>query len=201
MSPLSPVRTYSTVMGETDEAVWGSVLEGDASLFGLIWDRHRDRVFAHVMRGGASQHDAEDVAAMAFLELWRRRSHVRFVDGSVLPWLLVTARNVSRNAARSRRRFERFLAALPPPAAVEDHAGAISDRDDERLTAVRDALASVKPMDADLLAMTAVEGFSVREAALALGLTESAAKTRLSRLRRRLKSTASAALLPEGEPS
>ena len=66
---------------------------------------------------------------------------------------------------------------------------------------MRDALASVKPTDADLLAMTAVEGFSIREAALALGLTESAAKTRLSRLRRRLKSTASAALLPEGEPS
>ncbi|WP_404801102.1 RNA polymerase sigma factor [Aeromicrobium duanguangcaii] len=58
-------------MDETDEAVWGRVLEGDASSFVLIWDRHRDRVFAHVLRRGASRHDAEDVAAMAFLELWR----------------------------------------------------------------------------------------------------------------------------------
>lgn len=66
---------------------------------------------------------------------------------------------------------------------------------------MRDALAALKPMDADLLAMTAIEGFSIREAAIATGISESAAKTRLSRLRRRLKSTATAALLLEGEPS
>ncbi len=188
-------------MEEADEDIWRRVLAGDSWSFGVIWDRHKDRVFAHVLRGGVTRHDAEDVAAMAFLELWRRRSHVRFVDGSVLPWLLVTTRNVARNVARSRRRFEKFLATLPPPVPVDDAARAISEHEDERLTAMRDALASVKPIDADLLAMTAIEGFSIREAALATGISETAAKTRLSRLRRRLKSTASAALLPEGEPS
>ncbi|WP_269303264.1 RNA polymerase sigma factor [Aeromicrobium sp. HA] len=188
-------------MDETDEGVWGRILAGDPLSFGVIWDRHKDRVFTHVLRGGATRHDAEDLAAMAFLELWRRRSHVTFVDGSVLPWLLVTTRNVARNAARSRRRFEKFLATLPPPVLIDDAARAISDHEDKRLTALRGALASLKPIDADLLAMTAIEGFSIREAALATGVSESAAKTRLSRLRRRLKSTATATLLPEGEPS
>lgn len=188
-------------MAETDEDVWRRLLDGNALSFGVIWDRHKDRVFGHLLRGGASCHDAEDLTAVAFLELWRRRDRVRFVDGSLLPWLLVTARNVSRNAARSRRRFERFLAALPPPATMDDPADATSEHEDERVTAVRAALASQKPIDADLLAMTAIEGFSIREAALAAGISESAAKTRLSRLRRRLKASVTADLLPEGEPS
>jgi RNA polymerase sigma-70 factor (ECF subfamily) len=46
--------------------------------------------------------------------------------------------------------------------------------------------------------LTAVEGFTVREAAQALGLTEGAAKMRLSRLRTRLDQAARAAALTEG---
>ena len=57
--------------------------------------------------------DAEDVAASAFLELFRRRDDVRVVNGSVLPWLLVTASNLARNSARARRRYQEFLARLP----------------------------------------------------------------------------------------
>ena len=49
--------------------------------------------------------DAEDVSASAFLELFRRRDDVRIVNGSVLPWLLVTTANLARNATRARRRW------------------------------------------------------------------------------------------------
>ncbi|WP_396133584.1 RNA polymerase sigma factor [Arthrobacter sp. 1088] len=51
------------------------------------------------MVGG--RHDAEDATAAAFLELWRRREGVRLVDGSILPWLLVTTTNTARNLQRS----------------------------------------------------------------------------------------------------
>jgi RNA polymerase sigma-70 factor (ECF subfamily) len=58
-------------------------------------------VFRRLIALGHQPSDAEDLTAVTFLELWRRRTKVRFVEGSALPWLLVTALNVSRNAQRS----------------------------------------------------------------------------------------------------
>jgi RNA polymerase sigma-70 factor (ECF subfamily) len=74
----------------------------------------------------------------------------------------------------------------------------IADRDHEHLITLREAIAAARPDDATLLAMTALEGFTIREAAAALGLTESAAKMRLSRLRQRLKTAVARHPLSEG---
>lgn len=185
-------------MDDSDEVVWRLVLAGDSRQYGVIWDRHRDRVFRHLIASGNTASAAEDLTAATFLELWRRRGAVRFVDGSLLPWLIVTARNVSRNAARATRRYERFLSALPTPPPAPDPADPIADRDQEQLVALREAIAAARPTDATLLAMTTLEGFTTREAAAALGLTESAAKMRLSRLRARLRSAVTTHAIPEG---
>lgn len=186
---------------DSDDAVWRRVVAGEARAYGEIWDRHRDRVFRHLRVRGSAPADAEDLTAVVFLELWRRRGAVRFVDGSLLPWLIVTAQNVLRNADRAQRRYRRFLSALPEPAHTPDHAERIADQNDERVVRLRAAIAAARPADARLLAMTALEGFTVREAAAALGLTESAAKMRLSRLRADLRTSVDAQPLLEGGSS
>jgi len=211
--------TLLNVGDDSDEMVWRLVLSGDSRRYGTIWDRHRDRIFRHLIASGNTPTSAEDLTAATFLELWHRRRAVRFVDGSLLPWLIVTARNVSRNDARGTRGYERFLAAImadlvtwrqlwlptPPvvpdpaePPVVPDPADRIADRDDDHLIALRAAIAAARPADATLLAMTALEGFTIREAATALGLSESAAKMRLSRLRARLGTAVMALPPPEG---
>lgn len=181
---------------ESDEVLWGRVVAGEAQLYGLIWDRHRDRVVRHVIRLGCAPADAEDLTAAAFLELWRRRGSVRFVDGSALPWLIVTSLNVYRNEARARRRYRRFLAALPPPEHAPDPAVMFEDLDPARDARVRAAMTGARPADVRLLAMTALEEFSVKDAAAAIGISESAAKMRLSRLRRRLGAAIDHSLTP-----
>ncbi|WP_449374720.1 RNA polymerase sigma factor [Arthrobacter psychrolactophilus] len=60
-----------------------------------------------------ARHEAEDVVATVFLELWRRRVKVRLVDGSILPWLLVTTTNVARNTRRAAFRYRKLLNSLP----------------------------------------------------------------------------------------
>jgi len=171
----------------SDQAIWAGMLGGDAASFGLIWDRHRHRVLRHLLALGAASFDADDLAAVAFLELWRRRAVVRFVDGSVLPWLLVTAQNVHRNAARAKRRHLALLHRLPIPADEPDPADSIAERDSARAQALRAALAAVRPTDQHLIVLTMLEGFTVGEAAAAVGLSESAARMRLSRARARLR--------------
>src|SRR5476651_1118926 len=67
--------------------------------------------------------DADDIVSVTFLEAWRRADAVRFVNGSILPWLLVTATNSARNLARSSRRYRAMLERLP-----------IDPHDDDRAT-------------------------------------------------------------------
>ena len=171
----------------SDETIWARVLGGASAAYGLIWDRHRARVLRHLVAIGVEPVDAEDLLAIVFLELWRKRSSVRFVDGSVLPWLIVVARNASRNAARSRIRYRALLERLPEPPSPLDPAEAFGDLDASRVQQVREVLAEARSVDRDLLALTVLEGFSVVEAARVVGMNEGAARMRLSRLRSRLR--------------
>jgi RNA polymerase sigma-70 factor (ECF subfamily) len=78
-------------MEQLDEAAsWRRASAGDGEAFGLLFDAHHVRVYRHALKLTGSVHDAEEVLAGAFLELWRRRTSVRLVGDSVLPWLLVT---------------------------------------------------------------------------------------------------------------
>lgn len=172
------------------------VIAGEPAEFGVLWDRHCDRILNHLLRVGEQRADAEDLTAVVFLELWRHRDRVRFVDDAVVPWLIVTAQNVHRNAARSRRRYRAMLASLPPAQVVSDLAAALDG--DDRVDLVRRVLAEARGTDQDLAILTAVEGYTVGQAARAVGLTESAARMRLSRLRATIRSAASAAASLEG---
>jgi RNA polymerase sigma-70 factor (ECF subfamily) len=186
---LSSVRTVLVVRASDDEgADWEASLANDANAFVSIFDRHRNRVYRHALRLTTNAQDAEDVTAAAFLELWRRRKTVRLVDGSVLPWLLVTTTNQARNVARSRRRYRALLASLPHSEdmrSAEDEA--LQRIEETRITEqVREALHSLTPSDAALIALTAFEHCSNTEVATVLGISEGAARTRLHRARARM---------------
>ena len=76
--------------------VWTRACANDGRAFTSLFDRHRDRVFRHVLRLVDNAHDSEEVTSASFFELWRRRASVILVSDSVLPWLLVTAGNIAR---------------------------------------------------------------------------------------------------------
>ena len=186
---LAPVRTLLVVRSNEDEpAAWAAALDNDGVAFAAIFDLHRDRVYHHALRMTANVHDAEDVTAATFLELWRRRRSVRVVDGSVLPWLLVTATNLARNLARGLRRYRTLIATLPR---AEDARSAEDDaleRAEEMRIAsqVREALSALTPSDAALITLTMFEHYSAAQAAAALGISDGAARTRLHRARTRM---------------
>lgn len=173
---------------ENDEALWRRGLDGDGEAFGALFDRHRDRVFRNACRMAPTRHDAEDVVASAFLELWRRRSDVRLVDQSVLPWLLATATNISRNTARGTRRYRELLERLPrapdQPDVSEVALGTHALGVDTRL---RTGLRALNKPDAQLFVLVALEGYPVAVAAEQLELSVSAARARLHRVRTRLR--------------
>ena len=165
---------------EPDSGDWAKALDGDGEAFGRVFDRHRHRVLRHCMRLVPADADAADAVAIVFLEAWRNRATVRLVDGSMLPWLLVTATNVARNLTRAAHRYRAALDRLPPPEPVPDHAGT-----DEEGDAVR-ALRQLGRNDQQIITLSVLEGYSEREIATALGIPPGTVKSRLSRARARL---------------
>jgi RNA polymerase sigma factor (sigma-70 family) len=176
---------------EDEPTLWDRSLAHDERAFAALFDLHRDRVFRHVLRLVESRQDAEDVTAAAFFELWHRRSKVRIVGGSVLPWLLVTTTNVARNNTRSRRRYAALVAALPRSAETsEDPADLVAEAAESDATArrVRHVLGALRDTDATLLSLVVLENMTLSDAATALGVSHGAARTRLHRLKSHARS-------------
>jgi RNA polymerase sigma factor (sigma-70 family) len=163
--------------------MWERARADDGEAFGELFDLHRDRVYRRALGLLHERHDAEDITAGAFFELWRKRRSVTPVRGSVLPWLLVVTVNLSRNHRRSTARYQRFLRNAPrsEPVAGPD-AEPIETSD--RLVA---SLARLSTADSALLVLTALEGVPLAQAAEALGLKPATARVRLHRARARLR--------------
>ena len=165
-----------TTPSETE--LWARAQAKDSLAYAELFDLHSARVYRRALGMLGNVHDAEDVTAAAFFELWRKHRAVRLVEGSVLPWLLVTVVNLSRNHVRGVARYRAAISAIPRGEHAVDPADVVEKRVDGAA-----ALSSLSRTDAALLVLTAVEGLTISEAAAALGLRPGAARMRLSRLR------------------
>jgi RNA polymerase sigma factor (sigma-70 family) len=163
--------------------LWSAALKGDDRAFSKIFDKHQVRVVRHAAHFFDERCDAEDVAAVAFLELWRLRRRVRIVNGSVLPWLLATTTNVARNTIRSFRRYNHLLHSLPRDSnAMTDPAEAIENQlSSQQARLLEHAMRSISRTDSTLLILTAIEGLSTADAARAIGIKPDTARVRLHR--------------------
>lgn len=186
----STLRTLES-MTMSDAHLWRDVLGGNADAFASVFDRHSERCHRHAFRLTQNRHDAEDITAAAFLELWRKRQSVRLVNDSVLPWLLATTSNVALNDRRARRRYAAFIDRIPRASSSTPDLESVAllnlqlSADPMLLAQIR----SLAPPDRVLLCLVALEGYSLLDAAAAMNLTEHAARSRWQRVRRRLASS------------
>lgn len=168
----------STSVSDADE--WRAAQAGDGEAFARIFDRHQNRIHRHSLALVPTADDAQDVVGITFLEAWRKRASVRFVDGSLLPWLLVTASHSARNVTRSARRYRDLLERVPHPAPVDSPDACLDDG--SAVTAMRHL--SVKHHD--VVTLCIIEDLSEAEAAEALGVPIGTVKSRLHRAKRLL---------------
>jgi RNA polymerase sigma-70 factor (ECF subfamily) len=150
-------------------------------------------VLAYALRRCTSRDDALDVTADTFLVAWRRRSELPADAGDARAWLFGVARGCLLNLARGDRRSQRLGQRLLEASAVDcvpDPARYHEGRSDTR--DVRRALDELSADDRELVTLTAWEGLTPAAAGATLGLTPTAARSRLHRARLRLR----AALTP-----
>ncbi|MCB0896198.1 MAG: sigma-70 family RNA polymerase sigma factor [Nocardioides sp.] len=117
---------------------------------------------------------AEDVLAETLLVCWRRATEL---PDEPLPWVYGVARNCLRNAERAARRQERVAARLMAQPADP------GPPDDPALD---EAMATLRPEEAELLRLWAWEQLTPAEIAVVLGVSPNAASTRLTRAKKKL---------------
>lgn len=181
---------HSMVVGPMDEALVERASRNDREAFGQLFDRHAQAVFAHSARQLGGIQDADDLTAIVFLEAWRLRSRIRVVNGSALPWLLVTATNVARNHRRSARRYRAALNRIPAPRASPDHSEDVVANAAFEVTgrALSDALSRLQPLDRHVVSLCLIAELTYGEAAQVLGISHSAVRSRLMRSRGSVRS-------------
>lgn len=162
---------------------------GDEPAYRMLHDRHEAPVYRMSLVLMRTTWDAEEVAATAFFELWRKRDKVRVVDDSVLPWLLATTSFAAKNSLRARRRYQRLLNRIPHSGDVPDHADEVGRAmDSMKISAhVRDALLQLNTRDSSVIVLCVIHELPTAEAAVVLGVPEGTVKSRLSRVKARLR--------------
>jgi RNA polymerase sigma-70 factor, ECF subfamily len=135
---------------------------------------------------------AEDLTAAVFLQAWRRRGEVVFAGDSALPWLLGVARQLRRNATRSRLRYLAALGRAGRDAASASSAGDPAELVTGRLDAerqlrrVRTAIGGLPRQQREVIELCVYAGLDQQAAAIALGVSVGTIKSRLHRARQRL---------------
>jgi RNA polymerase sigma-70 factor, ECF subfamily len=127
-----------------------------------------------------SPSDLDDLVEETMIVVWRRIDSVP--ADAELPWMLGVARNVLRNARRSKNRrsaVESRLAPTPDDASAEEHV--IADE------SVRNALASLPDDDREILLLNAWDGLDTHALGVYLVISTNAAAVRLSRAQHRFR--------------
>lgn len=179
----------------TDEALLRAHSEGDREAFGLLFARHRDRLWAVALRTMGNPEDAADGLQDALIAAYRRAGSFRG-EAAVTTWL----HRIVVNACLDRLRAAKVRRAQPLPddeeeygdrgslatTAPEDADPAAAALASERRRLVLDALATLPDDQRAALVLVDMEGYPVAEVALMLDCAEGTVKSRCSRGRTRL---------------
>ncbi|UIX31702.1 RNA polymerase sigma factor [Streptomyces sp. GQFP] len=161
---------------------------GDHDAFGELFDAYARSVYNHAFRLTGDWSAAEDVVSLTFLDAWRLRAKVDEEGGSLRPWLLGVATNVTRNTRRAARRHAAAVARLPRDEVERDFADEVAGRldDIDQLALVQTALALLRRPEREVLALCVWSGLDYPAAAEALGVPVGTVRSRLSRARTKL---------------
>jgi RNA polymerase sigma-70 factor (ECF subfamily) len=182
--------------GERDDAsLVAAHVAGDPDAFGLLFSRHRDRLWAVALRTTGNPDDAADALQDALISAFRRAGSFRG-DSAVTTWL----HRIVVNACLDRLRRAKVRSAEPLPDDLDDHAArgrvlAAVNPDEEpearalagdRRDRVLAALDQLPPDQKAALVLVDMEGYPVQEAAGILEVPTGTIKSRCARGRARL---------------
>jgi RNA polymerase sigma factor (sigma-70 family) len=173
--------------GRTDAEVIAGSLD-DPERFAVIFDRHADEIHRYAARR-LGQQAAADVVSEVFLAAFRNRGRYQPSRTDARPWLYGIASKVISQQLRTEGRRAHLVAAVAAASPTEAAADDIGDRiAAQRLHEVLlGVLAGLSPADRELVLLVAWAELSYDQAAQALQIPIGTVRSRLHRVRAKVR--------------
>ena len=169
-------------MVNTDENLISDILSGDVEAYAILVKRYQKPIFNLMMRTTCSEEDAFDLTQEAFVRAYEKLERFK-PSGRFFPWLYTIGINLARDFSRRRKTREIKTAELYE---MQKDLSVESDRSKsllERIDAQRlkETLQELPLENREAVILRFHEGMSIREVALAIGISVSGAKMRIHR--------------------
>ena len=159
--------------------------------FAEIFDRHAEGIYRYAAHR-LGQQAAADVMSEVFLAAFRNRRRYDTGREDARPWLYGIAVNVISQYQRGQRRYARVLAAVPSGPATDVVADEVLDRvsAEQLRPRIMRVLGELSDGDRELVLLVAWAELSYEQAGQALGIPLGTVRSRLHRIRVKLRRAA-----------
>ncbi len=173
-------------MRTEDGSIIQRCLDGDASAFGILVDKYKAGIYAFAYDKLRNFQDAQDVTQEVFERAYINLRNLRRWESFAF-WLHRIASNQCRRwfQARSRRPDSQFIADQDPKAL--DRAALDAYRDSQMDEPLWEALDSLSDTYREVLILHYFGGMTIKDMAIAIGVSPDAIGKRLSRARAQLR--------------
>ncbi len=182
---IASTRARASVQETTDEALIGSIADGDKRAMQVLYARHNVRVYRFIVRLTGNTSLAEDLVSEVFLDVWRQADAFE-AKCQVSTWLLAIARYKALSALRRRsddQLDDKVAATIVDPS---DNAETIVYHKD-RSAMVQKCLMQLSPAHREVIDLVYYHEKSVEEVAKIVGVPAATVKTRMFYARNKLQ--------------
>jgi RNA polymerase sigma-70 factor, ECF subfamily len=160
--------------------------DGDADAFGLLFRRHKDRLWAVALRIACDPDDAADALQEAMISAFRRAGDFRG-ESAVTTWLHRIVVNASLDLLRRRSAPAVVWSGDPDDLPIpEPRLGVDSSASTDSRLDVDAAMRTLPPPQRAALVLVDMLGYSVADASAILGVSAGTVKSRCARGRAKL---------------
>ena len=173
-------------MKDDEKNIIQQILNGEIALYEYFLNTYGQQVFTLIVRIVSNQEDAEELTQDTFLKAFR---HLESFKGnsSFSTWIYSIAYHTAISSAR-KKKYDTFAMDDTLLANLSDQQvdEALDDESEERIARLNAALKRLDIEERALIGLYYYEEKPMSEVALILGLTESNAKVKLHRTRKKI---------------
>lgn len=159
-------------------------IKGEASAFGLLYDKYQPQIYRFVYLKVSHREEAEDLTHQVFLKSWQNIVEYKFQGFPFSSWLYQIARNQIIDHYRTKKGNLNIEEINEPR--IENSIAETIDNNSS-VKEIKKAINQLKPEQQSVIILRFIEELSIKETALALKKTEIAVKLLQHRAVKNLK--------------
>jgi len=169
----------------SDRLLFARIADSDEQAFGTIFDKYKAVLYPYILDLVKTEADAKEIIQETFLKVWLKRATLKEIENPG-GWLYTVAANEAslhfRKEARYEKRLQKVAANAADPAGSDPNLADIHEKFDTRevKTLIADAVKKMPLRRRQVFQMARLEGYTRREIAETLGISENTVRNRLT---------------------